>query len=209
MKKITLQVDGREMSFTEQELIAIVKEHLSKDTTKQTTTAQVAQKPTENKWFEVKPQTIDQRLFEKKRKDNRQERTRQLILEAFAEMKEYPEEYGKNFKTMMPKKTWDWITAAQLKEMASKLGDHNADWVEQALEWAQRISNGESWKAICNDRDTANWYRLIVWKKGYNRLVGGGINYSNLPPASCVSNDNFNNNVVLKFTVPLVVSYYE
>ena len=30
-----------------------------------------------------------------------------------------------------------------------------ADWVEQAFEWAQRISNGESWKTICNDADTA------------------------------------------------------
>lgn len=35
MIKITLNVDGREMSFTEQELIDIVKEHLTTNTTKE------------------------------------------------------------------------------------------------------------------------------------------------------------------------------
>lgn len=131
------------------------------------------QKPTVGEWFEVKPQAIDQRLFETKREDYRQEAARKLILQAFAKMKNNPEKYGKNFETMMPKKTWDFKTVAELKEMASKLGDHNADWIEQALEWAQRIANGESWKAICNDKDTVRWFRLVVWKNGSARLAGG------------------------------------
>ena len=130
-------------------------------------------KPTEGEWFEVKPQDINQKLFRRKRKDEEQERVRKIIIEAFVEMKENPEEYGRSFKTMMPEKTWDSKTVFELKKMACQLGDHNANWVEQALEWAQRIANGESWEAICDDVDTANWYRLVVWKYGYTRRVGG------------------------------------
>lgn len=205
--KITLQVNGREMTFSEQELSSILEEHFSSKTTEKAMTAKVAQKPTEDAWFEVKPQAIDQKLFEKKRNDNRQEATRQLILEAFAEMKNNLEQSGKNFKTMMPQKTWSSKTVAQLKEMASNLGDHNANWVEQALEWAQRIANGESWEAICNDKDTANWYRLVVWKNRYARLVGGSVCDNNGLPASDVSNGVCDDNNNPDFTVPLVVLY--
>lgn len=205
--KVTLQVNGREMTFSEQELIAIVEEYLSSKTTKQVTTAKVAQKPTEDERFEVKPQAINQKLFEKERKDRRQEATRQLILEAFAEMKNNPEKYGKNFKTMMPKKDWESKTVAQLKEMACKLGDHNADWVEQALEWAQRIANGEGWKTICNDADTANWYRLVVWKDGYTRIIGGSVYDGNDFPASGVHNFGYYDYGYTSSIVPLVVLY--
>ena len=207
MKEITLNVDGRKMIFTEQELIAIVKKYLSSDNTSKVTAIQIAEKPTENKWFEVKPQDIDQKLFKKKRKDYRQEDTRQLILEAFAEMKKNPEKYGKNFKTMMPKKTWSSKTVAQLKEMASNLGDHNANWVEQALEWAQRIANGESWKDICNNKDTAYWYRLVVWKNGYARMFGGAVTCLDRNSASYVYFYDCNDVALMCDTVPLVVCY--
>lgn len=70
--EVTLQVNGRNMTFSEKELRAILEEHFSSET-RQVTTAKVAQKPTEGEWFEVKPQAIDQELFEKKRKDQRQE----------------------------------------------------------------------------------------------------------------------------------------
>ena len=208
MKKITLQLsNGREMSFSEQELIAIVEKHLSSEDTKKATIAEVVKKPTEGEWFEVKPQAIDQKLFEKEREDKRQERTRQLILEAFVEMKNKPEKYGKNFKTMMPKKTWSSKTVTQLKEMASKMGDHNANWVEQALEWAQRIANGESWEDICNAKDTANWYRLVVWKDRYTRLVGGAVCGEYQVHASFVVMLGYFDICILDDAVPLVVLY--
>ena len=210
MKKITLLLsNGREMTFSEQELIAIVEKHLSSKDTKKITTAKVPQKPTEGEWFEVKPHAIDQKLFEKKRNNNRQEVTRQLILEAFDEMKNNPEKYGKNFKTMMPKKTWSSKTVAQLKEMASNLGDHNANWVEQALEWAQRIANGESWEAICNDKDTANWLRLVVWKDRGDVLVGGSAFLNAYLPASIVCQNLYVIEDLLFYAVPLVVRYNE
>ncbi|MGN1299578.1 MAG: hypothetical protein ACI4UE_06335 [Candidatus Scatovivens sp.] len=207
--KVTLNVDGQEMSFTEQELTTIVREHFSNKTNKESIITEVVQKPTEDKWFEVKPHAINQKLFKNKREDERQETTRLLIIEAFVEMNAYPEKYGRNFKTMMPKKEWETKTVAELKEMACKLGDHNADWVEQALEWAQRISNGESWESICNDIDTANWHRLVVWRNGFCNLVGGSVNRSTIyqVPSSFVDYFNFHALDNVNYVIPLVVLY--
>ena len=166
--------------------------------------------PTEGKWFMVNPLTIDQNLFKEKRENSRQEATRQFILEAFEEMKKNSK-YARPFKTMMPEKTWNRKNVGVLKKLAQSLGDHNADWVEQALEWAQRIANGEAWKDICNKKDKANWYRLVVWKFGA-RIVGG----SRLEEASAIINNSpasdFTTSGSVIFgniydTVPLVVSY--
>lgn len=209
--KITLQVNGREMTFSEEELIAIVEKHLSSETTQHATTAKVAQKPTVGAWFEVKPQAIDQKLFEKKREENKHEAARQLILEAFAEMKDNPEKYGKNFRTMKPKQTWNRRTVAQLKEMASNLGDHNANWVEQALEWAQRIANGESWEEICTAEFTDGPYdslnSLVLWKNGYVLIIGGSVCVNNSFPVWYANVRNLNDDDYLAETVPSVVCY--
>lgn len=193
VQQITLQVSGREMTFSEEELVAILEKYFDtedtqqegKDAQKQAET-EVAQTPTEGKCFEIKPAEIDQMLFSEEKFDERQERTRRLILEAFAEMKKNSK-YVRPFKTMVPEKTWDGpMFIDELKEIACNLGDHMADWVEQALEWAQRIANGETWKAVCNDPDTANWCRTIEWKNGYTRLVGGGRRCDDDSPASDV-----------------------
>lgn len=210
MRKITLQVNGRKMTFSEKALTAIVEKHLSTKDTKKATTAEVAKKPTEEKWFEVKPQTIDQNLFlfrHNARKDEQQEEIRLLIVDAFKEMEIDPERYGKNFKTMFPKRTRSMSleNVGELKAMASKLGDHNADWVEQSLEWAQRIANGETWESICNDPDTAKWGRLVKWKNGYTRVIGGS--HSNDHSAANVGINEYKDCEVIYNVVPLIVSY--
>lgn len=165
--------------------------------------------PTENEWFEVDPRAIDQSIFHNKVQGALQERTRNRILEALTEMNRNPHKYGKKFKTMMPKKTWDSKTVEELKEMACELGDHIADKVEQALEWAQRITNGETWEQICNLPDTANWHRLIKWEKGYARRSGGARLVNQNVPATVIGSINFYFNEKLDDTVPLVVSYEE
>lgn len=196
--EITLSIGGREVSFSEKELADIVEEHFFSEPVNRTITnadmEKTAQKPTEDEWFEVKPKTIDQKLFEQERENPEEEQMRKLILEAFAEMEENPKKYGRNFKTMFPKKDWTERTISRLMDMAYVLGDHNANWVEQALEWAQRIANGETWETVCNYMDISDWYRLIVWKKGYFRLVGA-MNY------------DFHAFEKLHRTVPLVVLY--
>lgn len=205
--KITLPVHGRKRTFSEKELIAILEKHFSNETTEQATTGKVLKVPTEDQWFEVNHQVINQSLFQEKREDGMQEETRKLILDAFAEVKNSPEKYGRKFKTMMPKKTWNSKTVEELKQLACELGDHNADWVEQALEWAQRICNGESWEDVCNNADTSNWYRLVVWKNGYGRLVGGSCRISDCGPASFVGSYNYLSIFSNNYTVPLVVLY--
>lgn len=203
--KVTLLVNGQEMTFTNVENISILEE--SSETKDVLASYEVAQKPTEGKCFEVNPLAISQELFKKKRENSSQETTRKLIVEAFTEMKNNPGKYGKPFQTMIPEKTWDSKTVAELNELATSLGDCIADWVHQALEWAQRIVNGESWETICNEADTADWYRLVVWKNGYARLVGGSRNSDNNYPASHVHGDYYSSSTRFSCIVPSVVLY--
>lgn len=201
MKEFTLQINGREMTFSEQELTAIVEKYLGE-------TMQITQKPTEDKWFEVKPKFLSPNLFKGKRIDKKQEAVRHLIIDALAEMQKNSE-YERAFKTMMPKKTWASKTVMQLEGVAKDRGEEMATWIHQALEWAQRLTNGETWEAVCNDPDSANWYRLIIWKGGSTRLVGGAISDRNNFPASMIHYDDLKDDRILSFTVPLVVTYDE
>ena len=206
--KVILTVHGRERTFSERELIAILEKHFSKETTEQVSALKLAKVPTEGKLFEVKPLAINQTLFQKKRRGKRQEWTRKLILEAFVEVDKHPEKYASPFYTLIPEKTWSgYKTIEELKEYAKDLGGRMADWIEQALEWAQRISNGESWEAVCNKADTANCYRLVVWKDGCTRLVGGSpysyISYLNYS-ASNVSDYDYYSVFRIDDAVPLL-----
>lgn len=164
MKNITLQINGREITFSEQQIVDIVQKYLHEEI-----------RPIEGKYFEVDPFSIDRKLFLNDRKDSKQESARQLINQAFLQLDKYPERYGKKFYTLMPECTWNCgKSTKEIYDIALELGDHIANWVEQALEWAQRITNGETWEALCNDDDTAKWHRLIEWKKeGYLIMVGG------------------------------------
>lgn len=169
-------------------------------------TSEVEQAPAEGMLFEVNPLGIDRSKFEKPMSNRRQEWTRQIIQEAFAEVDKHPEKYASEFYTLIPEKKWNgYKTVAELKAYANDLGGQMADWVEQALEWAQRIFNGESWETICNNVDTANWYRVILWKNGYYRLFGGSRGSSNSSTASDVSNYDFDSDDRFYYTVPLVV----
>lgn len=200
MMKITLQVNGREMTFSESELVDMAENYFPNKVIELTAV------PTEGKCFEVNPTAINRQLFQSERSDLRQERTRQLILEAFVEVDANPERYGCSFKTLIPERNWTGKNFEELEVIAQKIGNHMADWIEQALEWAQRISNGESWSAVCNDRDTANCYRAIIWKNGFI-LVGGSVKYNNSNPPSDVNLFDDYCYSIFNYTVPLVVLY--
>ncbi|MDE5830481.1 MAG: hypothetical protein K2H53_02070 [Clostridia bacterium] len=210
MKNI-LQINGREQSFSEEELIARLEEleelkNKETETTKQII-GEVDKNPTEGEWFEVNPNFIEQSLFSKSREDSNQETTRKLILEAFEEVKNNPSKYSKGFKTMMLEKTWELKTVGELKKIVKEKGYHIADWVEQALEWAQRLQNGESWEDICNKADIAKWFRLVVWKNGCIRLIGGSHeNYTEIS-ATYINYGYYHDKYRLTEAVPLVVSY--
>lgn len=201
---ITLQLsDGRKMSFSKEELIVIVEEHLKK----METTA-VENKLPKEEWFNVEPLTIDQNLFKEKRKDSRQEKIRRLICGAFKEMKKNPQ-YQAPFKTTVPQSKCTSKTIAEFKRFAAEIGDHNANWVEQALEWAQKISNGETWEDICNKKDTSSFRRVVIWKDGYAHFVGCSSLTGLDLPATCVSTYGYFDDYYYNFEnlAPLVVAY--
>ena len=165
----------------------------------------IVKKPQEGIVFEVNPLAIDLDLFECKRKDLDQEKTRQLILDAYMEVFNNLK-YTKPFKTLIPEKNWDIKTVKELKQVAINLGGRVANWVEQALEWAQRISNGETWEELCNNYDTANWYRLVVWKRQHNRLIGGSQEGKGDAPPTSIGRYYYDSDEELTFNaVPLIV----
>ena len=205
---ITLRLNGQKITYSKEELTAILEEYYGENNSELLKKFGVSPlMPKEEEWFEVDPLNIDQTIFESARKDMRQENMRQLILEAFVELKNNPERYGKKFKTIMPKKTWDFQNMQGFNILVNEIGDHMADWVEQALQWAQIIKNGNSWKDVCNRPDTANWYRLVVWKDGRVKFVGGSKMDDNPYPPSDVGGIYCFPESPIKDSIPLVVSY--
>jgi len=197
---VTLRVFGRKEKFSTEELGKIVEMYL------QMKKEQLHEKnPQEGQCFYVDLETINYELFKEKRSDSAQEFARSIIWDAFEEVKVHPEKYEKPFKTMFPKKDWEDEMVKNLKDSASNFGGHLANWVEQALEWAQRISNGETWEKVCNEPDKADWQRLIVWKDGHTRKIGGSNKSRNYNPATCVCVNECYYYEKLKDTVPLVV----
>lgn len=195
--------DGRKATFDSVASFNVTEEQTAN---KECRMLEVCQKPTKGKLFEVNPLKIDRSRFEQPRNDGSQEWTRQIIHEAFAEVDKQPEKYASSFYTLIPEKKWSGSkTVKELNAYANELGGMMADWVQQALEWAQRISNGENWRSICNRCDTAAYYRLIIWKDGYARVVGGSRKYDYLYPASDVSVNDYVTNDELINAVPLVV----
>lgn len=116
-----------------------------------------------------------------------------------------PEKYGGDFTTLMPVSDEFVIQVSELLDKAKKENGHLANWVEQALEWAQRITNGETWEAVCNNPDTAKNHRLAEWKQGELKMIGGSTNIGNCDSATCFGTDNHVPAEFLIHTVPLIV----
>ena len=201
MEEITLQVNGREMTFSEKELTSILEEHFKRKE------SEVEPKgPKEGEWFKVNPSSIDQRLFEHQRTDDSQELLRFYIQRAFEKMKENPEK-KKPFKTFIPEKRYDNnIRVSELKDLARTIGDHMGCMWEWALMLAQRIANGESWESLCNVPDTANWYLLTEWHE-HSRLVGGSRRSFYNPPSAHVDCYDYWDGDDVNNAVPLIVAY--
>lgn len=171
-------------------------------------TFDVGETPTDGKMFKVNPSEIDRSKFEKPMSNIKQENTRQIILRAFAEVDENPEKYACLFYTFVPgNEGWLHLEPVKyFKEYAIKLEGDLADWVEQAMEWAQRISNGESWETICNIPDTLIETRLVKWDNGFYKSIGGSRGASNVcTPPSYVGEDDYDLDKRLLSNKPLIV----
>lgn len=196
--EITLQTNRKEQSFSKKE---------TEKSTKRVTEKE-PEKFTKDKLFIVYPWLIKWSLFEQEREDPKQEATRKIILAALERTKKYPNRYSRSFKTIIPEKTWESKTVSELSWMAVEKGGHMADWVEQALVWAQKIQNGKTWEDICNKPDTIKCYRLVTWKDGSIRGVGGLCNNKSEASATEISLCGYGYKVRLKNAVPLIVLYF-
>lgn len=203
--KITLQINGQERSYSEEELISKLNEleELKSKSRINLSTIEVAQKPTVSKCFSVDPNSIDQDLFSKERTEKIfEEPVRLQILKAFEEVRNNPQRYSKKFKTFIPEKNWGGRTVRELEEMAIETGGTLTDIVDQRLEWAQRIQNGESWDEVCRMKDPIEYSRLVASGKDYYMYMVGGM----------AKNSTFFTNIFInncESTIVPLIKFYE
>lgn len=157
----------------------------------------------------VKPLEIEQQQFHRPRKDESQECLRQMILEAFVELERKPEIFGQPFTIIIPSKTWEGgKKVCELKEISSSIGDHMANWVEMSLTWANQISKSKrNWDKLSNCPDESEWFRLIVWKDGCTRLMGGSSYTQQTHTMTDIFSVSYGLQEKLYDTVPAVVRY--
>lgn len=119
--------------------------------------------PLPEQWYPVFPREINRALFEKKRSDPKQEKTRQFIQSAFQQFDLFPLEYF-SFETLILPFYFDDMSFSNLIELPSEIYGGTAtiaNKTDQGLEWAQRIHNGESWESLCNEPDSCPWQRVL------------------------------------------------
>ena len=207
-----LTVNGRDVSFSSEELAFITERYFEIEQFYNGLFYQVTDRPLEGRWFIVRPRQIGRWMFEEEREDPIQEETRQMILQAIGEVERIPEKYAQSFKTMYPFRSWKQYRPKKISDldsMAKVLGSHMADETEQALEWAQRIWNGESWEEVCNIPDSAPSYRIITCKDHpfLHRVVGGSREAKSQCGASHINSEKYARYDQIGCSVPLVVSY--
>lgn len=204
--RIIFETNVRGKILEKEMLIEILQKNIESKTNLESKEIEVTPKPIQGKCFEVNPSNISKELFNEKRKDQEQEKTRKIILEALAMVEEQPEKYSHKFKTFIPECHWTKAKPVkELKKFASELGGHMANWVEQSLEWAQRIANGETWEEVCNNPDTLKWYRIIEWKDGNKRLIGSSCLEEKEYSATDIYYEQLFPNHMIYAAVPLVV----
>lgn len=204
--KLTLQINGREMTFSEEQLIAILKNHFSGEQ-EDIVAEEVTKNPIVGTCYLVTPSSINKDLFKEERKDPCQEEIRKLILEAFEELDKKRFQICKPFKIIVPEKTWTIKNVQELKQIAIDLGGQTTNWIEQALGWAQQINDGTTWEDLCNKKDKHACYRLIIWKDGTCKIIGGSIKDAKLNSLTSISDLSYKDEHLVINTVPSITQY--
>lgn len=193
--KIVLQIDGKEMTFSEEELAEMVEYYIA-NAISSSDKSDVITSPIEGKWFKVNPMDINRKPFAKKRQNSAQETMRRAILTAFdAVDKNLAGYYSKPFETLIPLRNqlqsifWAETEKTTIRYFEDLIKTYNSSYawanrIEQYLEWAQRIQNGDTWEALCNEEDHTTRHRLVIGiDKNSIYTVGGSYmgDKSNVP----------------------------
>ena len=156
--KITLLINGREMSFSGEALTKIVESYiLEKEHPQKNTRERI-----EGRWFLVNLSKINEEMFVGQRENPQQEETRKLIADALSIMKR--NEQYREFEIQIPEKKWKTKSFRDMREFAKKHNSHVADWIEVALYWATQIQKEEDWHKMCNSAEDGEWYKVAEWK---------------------------------------------
>lgn len=176
--KVSLKINGEERTFSGVESITILENSKDSKETEQRVGSWKSMlfnnHPLVNgEWFSVDYKTIDTKLFEEEREYG--EFARRLILEAFEEVRKNPEKYAKVFLAKIPKEIeYAEKSYEEISTLLAEKNQHIADWVELALIWAQRITDGEKWEVLYMDCYNVSPYeRFVIWKDGRIAIVGG------------------------------------
>ena len=171
-EKIVLHIGGEEMTFDEKELAMAVEYYFANEFG----TSPISEipgyrkpmlretSPTVGRWFLVNPMCINRSLFMEEKEDKSQECIRKLILGAFNEVDGNKLRYQNPFETLIPLdaqiKPFHWLATEEMTiawfDGLIRDSDKFCSWanrIEQCLEWAQRIQNGEPWEDLCNKAD--------------------------------------------------------
>ena len=154
-------------------------------------------------WKKIELSAIKRRKFLFKRLDPSQEVIRKLIRQALKEAKKNKGHYS-SFELMVPEQH----LGNGLDSMINGAKSYHAEianWIEQALEWAYRISEGESWKSLCNEPDDSEFFRVIFWKDDEVAFIGDGCNYCIRPQTSILTDFFAANELCYGCSVPLLV----
>ena len=191
---IELTVNGCKESFTQEELSAIVAKSRTHNFGKE------VERPKQGVCFKVRPSTINRMLFDEKREHPDEEKVRLWIKDALFEMDKNPSKYERDFFSLIPKRQWGDKSVEEVLNYATTIGGVTMDWIEAGIEISQRISNGENWHRVCRELDDIKQNRIIIWKNGCPRFIGG----SNAAPAEICEVD-LTAEHTLHDTVPKVV----
>lgn len=114
--------------------------------------------------YDVVPMNIQKELFLSPRRDSFvEELARECILDALEMVEKEPQKYAKPFRIMRVVGRYNMKANELLTYCEENLKCTYADWTEKALEKAQRITNGEGWKEVCEHPDTKGWTSMRLY----------------------------------------------
>lgn len=201
--KINLMVDGREVVLDKKVVENILKEHYDEDIIK----IKMPKNARGVECYKVIPRDIDRTLFEEKRKNKVEEEARKIILDAiYNYLDTYPEKYAKPFETIVFMGKFEEITLIDVEKFAKEHGDCLATMVDLALEWAYRITMGESWESVCNDIERG-FYKLVQYEFRYFFLFKGSEKKGTICTIGWSDSDYAREKIKEKFT-PVIKKVY-
>lgn len=205
--KILVSVNGEERSYSEQELTEALERLANfEKSTHTTATAVKAVSPEVGEWFPITPANINWTAVEEACEKADATNLWENISWAKEQMSTDPKYQGV-IESLVPKKTWNWKTEKELRELATELGDEMVDEVITYLEFAQRINNGGEVDTLTKKADHLPYYRQIITRNGGTGFVGGASAVDCKDPPAVLLRSSYYPDYKYFATVPAVARF--